>query len=220
MTGPQSSRSVTRTAALAVGDALLLVLTVLVGLRWDGIQDVDGAVSRASVDLATDSAWTLSITRALTHLGDPLVVSVATVLLGVMLLAVRAYRTAAYLAAVRLAVVVVTSALKQAVARARPHPLHPLAAAHGFSFPSGHASGSAALWCSVALVIATKAPRSVVVAVALVVPVVVATSRVVLGVHYLTDVVAGLVLGLETAVGLALARPWRLPARVASRPRE
>ena len=201
-----------RTTVLAVGGALVLVLSVLVGLRWDGIQDVDGAVSRASHDLVTDSSRTLSVTRAITHLGDPLVVSLATVFLAVVLIAMRAYRTAAYIAAVRLAVVVATTALKQAVARARPHWLHPVAVAHGFSFPSGHASGSAALWCSVALVIAPRVRRSVAAAVALVVPVVVATTRVVLGVHYFTDVVAGLVLGTETAVGLALVRFWRLPS--------
>jgi membrane-associated phospholipid phosphatase len=211
VSAPQPSRSVAWSTALAVGGAVLLVLTLLVGLRWDGIQDVDGAVTHAAVDLVTDSATTLSVARALTHLGDPLVVSLATVVLVLGMIAVRSYRTAVYLAVVRIAVVVVTAGLKEVVARARPHQLHPVAVAHGYSFPSGHASGSAALWCSVAVIIATRTRRSVAAAVALVVPVVVAATRVLLGVHFLSDVVAGFFLGTEIAIGLAL-RFWRLPS--------
>ena len=60
------------------------------------------------------------------------------------------------------------------------------------------------------MVIASRARRSVVAAVALVVPVVVAATRVMLGVHFLTDVVTGVVLGLEFAVALALVRPLRM----------
>lgn len=206
MSASQPSRSVGWTTTLAVGGALLLLLTLVVGLRWDGLHDVDGPVTRAAVDLVTDSATTLSVARALTHLGDPLVVSLATLVLVLGLLAVRSYRTALYLAAVRIAVVVVTTGLKEIVARARPHQLHPVAVAHGYSFPSGHASGSAALWCSLAVIIATRTRRSVAAAVALVVPIVVAASRVLLGVHFLTDVIAGFVLGMEIAVGLALVR--------------
>jgi len=209
----QPSRSAGWTAALAVGGAVLLLLTVLVGLRWDGIEDVDGAVTRAAVDLVTDSATTQSIARALTHLGDPLVVSSATMVLALGLLAMRSYRTAVYLAIVRIAVVVATAGLKEVIARTRPHQLHPVAVAHGYSFPSGHASGSAALWCSVALIIAARTRRSVTIAVALVVPVVVAATRVLLGVHFLTDVVAGVVLGAEIAVGMAwgqgVTAKWR-----------
>lgn len=205
MSEPRSSRSFAWTSVLALaGAALLLVLTVSVSLGWDALQDVDGSVARGAGDAVRDSATTLSITRALTHLGDPLVVSLATVVVAVGLLAVRAYRAAAYVAAVRIAVVVVTAGLKAAVGRDRPHELYPVAVAHGYSFPSGHASGSAALWCSVAVLVAGRMPRLVAVAIALVVPLVVAATRVLLGVHFLTDVIAGLVLGAGLAVGLAV----------------
>ena len=211
MSASQPSRSAGWAIALTVGGTLLLVLALLIGLHWDGTQDVDGAVTRAAHDLVTESATTLSIARALTHLGDPLVVSLATVVLAVGLLLVRSYRAAVYVAAVRLAVVVATAVLKSAIARARPHLLHPVAVAHGYSFPSGHASGSAALWGSVAVVIASRTRQAIVTVVAVVVPVVVAATRVLLGVHFLTDVVAGVVVGFEIAVGLALLSPWRLP---------
>jgi undecaprenyl-diphosphatase len=191
---------------LATAAVLLLALTVLVSLHWGALQDADDSVTRAARDAVGDSAATLSIARALTHLGDPLVVTLATVALAVAMLAVRAYRTAAYVAVVRLAVVVATAGLKAAVGRDRPEQLHPVAVAHGYSFPSGHASGSAALWCSVAVLLAARVPRFVAVAVALVVPLIVAATRVLLGVHFLTDVIAGLLLGAGLAV--ALAAKW------------
>lgn len=191
------------TALVAAAGALLLALTVLVRLRWDLLLDLDDAVTRGAKDAVDDSATTLSIARALTHLGDPAVVSLATLVLALGLLAVRRYRAAVYLCAVRLAVVVATAALKAAVARERPDELHPVAVAHGYSFPSGHASGSAALWCSVALLLVARMPRLAVAAVALVVPLVVAASRVLLGVHFLSDVVGGLALGAGLAVALA-----------------
>ena len=194
------------------GAVVLLVLAVLVRLRWDPIQDLDGAVARAAHDLVTESATTLSIARALTHLGDPLIVSLATLILAAGLVAVRAFRAAAYIAVVRAVDVVATTGITEAVARARPDKLQAVAVAHGYSFPSGHAAGSAALWCSIAMLIAARAPRPVVVAVALAVPTVVATTRVLLGVHFLTDAVAGLLLGVEIAVVLAGLRSWRLPS--------
>lgn len=198
------------TAAVTAGAVVLLLLAVLVRLRWDPIQDLDGAVTRAAHDLVTQSATTRSIVRALTHLGDPLIVSLATLLLAAGLAAVRAFRAAAYLAVVRVVDVVATTGIKEVVRRARPDHLQAVAVAHGYSFPSGHAAGSAALWCSVAMLIATRAPRPVVVAVALVVPTVVAATRVLLGVHFLTDALAGLLLGVEIAVVLARLRSWRL----------
>jgi undecaprenyl-diphosphatase len=162
------------------------------------------------VDWATAAVTAGAVVRALTHLGDPLVVSLATLLLAAGLAAVGAFRAAAYLAVVRVVAVVTTAGIKEAVGRARPDHLQAVVVAHGYSFPSGHAAGSAALWCSVAMLIATRAPRPLVVAVALVVPTVVAATRVLLGVHFLTDALAGVLLGVEIAVVLARLRSWRL----------
>jgi len=101
---------------------------------------------------------------------------------------------------VRAAVVVVGAALKVGIARARPRLPDPVAHAHGQSFPSGHALGAAALWAAAAVLLTGWLSRRWTVAVAAVVPVVVAGSRVLLGVHFVSDVVAGLVIGWTTAV--------------------
>jgi len=161
---------------------------------------VDGSIERSVHTLVLDHRWLLGIARVLTHLGDPLVVTVATVLLAVTLWLRRARRDALFVAATRLLAMVASSGLKVVVRRPRPVLVHPVAHAHGYSFPSGHALGSAALWASLAFLAAARGlPRRWAIALAAVVPVVVATTRVLLGVHYVTDVLAGLLLGWACA---------------------
>ena len=97
--------------------------------------------------------------------------------------------------------------LKEGIRRARPALAHPVAHAHGFSFPSGHAFGSAALYASLAVVLGPRVPFAARLALAVLPPLVVATTRVMLGVHFPSDVVAGLFAGW--AVALLLAVPMR-----------
>ena len=90
----------------------------------------------------------------------------------------------------------VSDALKAAVPRARPH-LHPLIAVpHTHSFPSGHATTSFA--CATVLAAALPAWRAPL----FVLAALVAFSRVYVGVHWPTDVVAGAVLGVALATAL------------------
>ena len=75
------------------------------------------------------------------------------------------------------------------------------------SFPSGHTSAATALWTSMALLamrIENKALRTVVVALCLTVPVLVAAARVYRGAHHVTDVLAGLLNG-----GVCAVLAWR-----------
>ncbi len=67
--------------------------------------------------------------------------------------------------------------------------------AQGYSFPSGHSSGSAAVYTSLPFYANNKRHKWLI-AVAVVVPFLVGLSRVFLGVHYPTDVMAGWALGL------------------------
>ncbi|WP_226483225.1 phosphatase PAP2 family protein [Natrinema amylolyticum] len=71
-----------------------------------------------------------------------------------------------------------------------------IATGDGFGFPSGHAFGSTLVWGGFALVVVEDELSRVWLGVAGVVVGLVSLSRLVLGVHYLVDVVAGAGLGL------------------------
>lgn len=94
--------------------------------------------------------------------------------------------------------------LKYLVQRARPVVEDALTHAPGYSFPSGHAANSAAAATALLVLlwpVLTRRGRHTALAAAAVVVVVTAADRVLLGVHYPSDVVAGVVVG----VGMVLA---------------
>ena len=158
----------------------------------------DGRVERSVHDFVSQHDWLADLARALTHLGDPIVVTVATLVLAAILLGVGRRRAALSALVIRAVAIVADTALKHAVGRARPVFTHPIATAGGPAFPSGHAFGSAAL-CGTLAMLATRR-WWLRLAIAVPVPVIVAATRVLLGVHYLSDVVAGLLLGWGVAV--------------------
>ncbi len=92
------------------------------------------------------------------------------------------------------------SSLKAVVSRTRPL-TSSLAGESGKGFPSGHASGFAALTLvsALALCALTKRSKLVKISVAIVASLALAVTRVIVGVHYPTDVIAGLVLGFAIA---------------------
>jgi len=73
------------------------------------------------------------------------------------------------------------------------------------SFPSGHAAAAAA-YCAIAIVIFERTRnvwlRTITVVVAVALPLIVGSCRMYRGVHYLTDVIAGIVLGVACVVAV------------------
>ena len=107
---------------------------------------------------------------------------------------------------------VATTLIKDLVDRARPT-LNPLAATLGPSFPSGHSSTAASFYAGLALVLArgrTPQVRALLVGAAVAIAVAVASSRVLLDVHWLTDVIAGVALGWAWFALCAIAFGGRL----------
>jgi undecaprenyl-diphosphatase len=90
-------------------------------------------------------------------------------------------------------------ALKQIVGRARPVLPDPVSTAPGMSFPSGHALGATIGCCLLLLISLRFLPRRSRVAAVIVAALIVGTvalARVVLGVHFVSDVLAGITLGM------------------------
>ena len=100
------------------------------------------------------------------------------------------------------------AAVKTAVSRSRPVLPDPVAHASGLSFPSGHAQ-AAIVGCSVLLLVFLPwlrgAWRPIAVVAAILLTVAIGFSRVALGVHYVSDVLAGYVLGAAWVTAMVAA---------------
>jgi undecaprenyl-diphosphatase len=194
--------------------ALLVVpLAYLVRDQWSPLADLDGRVEDAAHQDAVRHGWLADGARVLTWLGAPVLLEVVTAALVVLMLVRGRRRIALYLTSCVLGAYTLSTLGKVTVDRARPVLDDPLSHARGSSFPSGHATGSAAFYLAVAVVLMTFVSarrRRPLFAVAFAVPLVVAVTRVVLGVHYLSDVTAGLLLGWGwVAACTALFSAWR-----------
>jgi undecaprenyl-diphosphatase len=134
----------------------------------------------------------------ITALASTPVVAVIAVVVGLLeWVRVPSRAIPAYLLIVTIGDSVVTNAVKEIVARARPA-IDPVAATLGPSFPSGHSSTAAAFYAALALLAGRRRSaraRAVLAGVAVGVAVAVACSRVMLDLHWVSDVVAGLALG-------------------------
>ena len=101
--------------------------------------------------------------------------------------------------------------VKLIVARPRPTFEH-LQQLSSLSFPSEHTTQAAAIYLTIAILLSkglNRGLRQLVIVLALLIAVVVAWSRVYLGVHYPSDVAAGLVLGWSWAL---LVFHWARPS--------
>ena len=201
--------------ALAVAGACLLGGVVVLALV---------AVDRTLVAVQhVDDAWL----RLMTDLHNPVLVEVAKVFailggvwvnwpLRVAAMVVLAFRHRwLQLGAFALAVATSEALIGPLKAiYARPRPPHPLLGSTGFSFPSGHAIAGAVTAVGLVLVLLPPGPKRWSWEIrAAVFAVLVAGSRTYLGVHWLSDVAAGGLLGTGLAVGwpavLQLARDRR-----------
>jgi undecaprenyl-diphosphatase len=119
-------------------------------------------------------------------------------------LAVLRHRNAAIVAiGVPLAAYVSDTLLKLLFHRARPA-VALIALPQSYSFPSGHAMVAAATYLTIGLLLAdrlaTTRAKALCVTLCALIAIAIAGSRVYLGVHYLSDVVGGLVLGTALAL--------------------
>ncbi len=150
--------------------------------------------------------------RLLTHLGD-VVTLLAAGLLAALWLLFRGHRRRAVL----LLVIIVSErllieAMKTGFDRARPDPLGHQVAVHNLAFPSGHSANAMAGWLAIALLAASPRLRLPAVALALTLAAVTGMCRLVLQVHWPSDVACGWSFG--AAWTLLLVRLFAYPSPV------
>jgi membrane-associated phospholipid phosphatase len=147
--------------------------------------------------------------RAVTWTGNGGFLALVALLAAVVLLRRRLVTDALFVVLAFAGAEVITFGMKQGFRRQRPFFEDPLATASSFSFPSGHSLVSLAVYGSVALVVARRARRRWFGAAAVIAAAIwilaIGFSRLYLGVHFLTDVVAGYAAGAAWLALLYLA---------------
>ena len=190
----------------------LLVISV-VG-RWAPLASWDTSVAESVHRVALEHASLRAVAGGITHFGDTVTRAVVTVLGVGLLLRRGAIRSAVFLGTVVPLGSLIGTLTKLAVDRARPVLPEPFAHADGTSFPSGHAMGSTVLYGALlltALPLLPAAVRPLVRWLAAALVLAVGVSRVVLGVHYPSDVAGGWLIGLAwLLVAVMIFNRWRV----------
>ena len=181
------------TAALA----LIAFAAITVAFRVGGLRGVDLAASQLAGRERTPTGVAIA-----SAVSDLMLLPVVTAAIAGTLLLRRRRGEAPLLIGAPLSAFLSTELLKLLIHRPRPA-VAAVAMPTGFAFPSGHASGAAATCLILALVLTQDQPsgrRAAWLALAAGIAVAVAASRVYLGVHYVSDVVAGLLWGTAWAL--------------------
>lgn len=199
----------------------LVVVTVMAIGFTDLLDDVLDGDGLAVVDQPTArwlaqhrDLWLTRVVMALTQWAGPAGQAVALAVVG----AAAAYRGRTWLPVlVGLAggggITVVTLVAKAVVGRSRPASPFAMFPVPGFSFPSGHAAGASAVgllcaWMLGRWVVHSWPKQVAVWSISAMVIGLVGFSRVYLGVHYVTDVLAGWLLGSAWAGVVILSSTW------------
>ena len=148
--------------------------------------------------------WLHEAARDITGLGGVTVLSLVTLAVAGYLWMVRKYHAMWLVIIATFSGLIVSTLLKRSFDRARPDIVPHLSHVYTASFPSGHAMLSAVVYLTLGALLARLVPQLAVkiyfIAVALTVTFVVGVSRVFMGVHYPTDVLAGWTAGLVWAI--------------------
>lgn len=192
--------------------AILIAGGLLTAWAGDGFMDLAENVHAKNGALQqTDTRihdWTISERNAgatlffttMTIIGGPIGMTVIVVIVSVILAFGQRWRWMIYLIVTAGGGGLLEWELKRYFARARPAVAEMLRRANGYSFPSGHAMGSA-IACGALAYLAFRSIRSwpmtaAVIAFLCTFIVAVALSRVYLGVHWISDVIAGVSAGM------------------------
>jgi undecaprenyl-diphosphatase len=161
------------------------------------------------------------VVRDITSLGSTTVLTLVVAMVAVFLVLHQRKRAAALVVAATSLGALAVTIVKLLIARSRPDVVGQLMAETSHSFPSGHAANSAIVYLTLATllfpVVRERRLRIFLFAVAILLVAAIGASRVYLGVHWPSDVLAGWVFGSGWAMlwwraELAVFRPGVRPA--------
>lgn len=184
-------------ATLVAGDAFE-DLAELLHEESPELREIDSAVHEWA--RYTRTAGSTRFFTTMTLVGTPVGLGILAGIVGIALLAKQRWRWAAYLAFTTCVGGLLNLQLKSFFARERPELAEALRHASGYSFPSGHAMGSIVVFGALAYLGLRALPRwrwrAAALALALTLTLAIASSRIYLGVHWISDIAAGLAAGL------------------------
>src|SRR5579862_7078435 len=196
---PATRRTLVPLVIVTAAALLFTLLLLLVRLRWAPLESADHGAATALNSLIAGHPVAVSIVKAVTWLGSGGVLWTLTGGAAILLAVRRQWRLAAYLLVVGVGELTLDPVLKALVGRLRPVVAHPIAHGTGDSFPSGHALGSLVCYGALFLVFLPAVRgvwRRVFIVVIATLIAAIGISRLLLGVHYLSDVLGAWALGV------------------------
>ena len=182
---------------VAEGDTMAFDRHLLTALR-----------SPADPALPIGPKWLPEAMTDLTAFGSPLGLLLVSFVVTIYLLLARRIRTSAFVFAATTGGMAMGGLLKLVYARPRPDLVPHLVEVTSTSFPSGHATDSALVYLTLAALLARTVPERVLriylIGVAILLTLLIGSSRVYLGVHWPSDVVAGWTIGGAWALAASL----------------
>ena len=184
-------------ASVLVGAAAVGIGIVFAMIRMNtGLEKYDVRLAQYGADHAT--GWSTNAMRDISQLGGTQVVVALAVLATVIELIRKPSKSLPlFMLLVVAGQFALSNGVKYIVERARPD-ISRLTGYSGTSFPSGHSTAAAATLAAIALISTRNRSRRIKIAAAAIaagLAVIVAATRVFLGVHWFTDVIAGLLVG-------------------------
>ncbi len=181
-------------------------------------QESDPAIPKGPV-------WLREASLDITALGSPAVLSLAVLGVAGFLGLQRRRREILLILVATTSGFLAMSLLKRVIERERPTIVPHLREVTEMSFPSGHAMLSAIVYLTIGILLTQVVPGRLAkfycLLYGMVLSVLVGASRVYLGVHYPTDVLAGWMAGIAWALGwwiIARCLPWRPSKRTPEQP--
>ncbi len=206
-----------RVTLLAIATLLVMVpfSFLLVQVTTDGpLTRVDTEVAEDIHEEVLESPILEPISVAISLIGSPGVMYALAGMAALYFLRRGSARLAVFLVLTNVLGGAINSTLKLIVDRPRPQLEDPIGTAAGFSFPSGHSVAATVGFGSLLLAFMPLVPRrwrGALIGGYFLIVVLVAASRLGLVVHYVSDVVAGVILGLAwLALSTAAFSIWRV----------